>query len=58
MRDLQAVEAELFEISAIPDDSNKLERIVAWCAIHPDEVALVIHMLLDRKHPPPESPVA
>jgi hypothetical protein len=58
MRDLQAVEAELFEISAIPDDSNKLERIIAWCAIHPDEVPLVIHMLLDRKHPPPASPAA
>ena len=50
MRDLQAVEAELFEISAIPDDSLKLERIVVWCAIHPDEVPLAMHLLMVRKH--------
>ena len=50
MRDLQTVEAELFEISAIPDDSLKLERIVVWCAIHPDEVPLAMHLLMLRKH--------
>ncbi len=46
MRDLQAIEAELFEISAIPDDSLKLERIVVWCATHPDEMPLAIHLLM------------
>jgi hypothetical protein len=50
MRDLQTVEAELVEISAIADDSLKLERIVAWCAIHPDEVPLAMHLLMVRKH--------
>ncbi|MCU1263257.1 MAG: hypothetical protein JWO80_6142, partial [Bryobacterales bacterium] len=48
MRDLQAVEEELYEISAIPDDSNKLERIVVWCATHPDEIPLAIHLLMTR----------
>jgi hypothetical protein len=52
MRDLQTVEAELFEISAIADDSLKLERIVVWCAIHPDEVPLAVHLLMVRKHAP------
>jgi hypothetical protein len=51
MRDLQTVEAELFEIGAIPDDSLKLERIVAWCATHPDEVPIAMHLLLLRKSP-------
>jgi len=35
MRDLEIIEAELMEISAIADDSIKLERIIAWCASHP-----------------------
>ncbi len=52
MRDLEAVEAELFEISAIADDSLKLERIAVWCAIHPDEVPLAMHLLLVRKQEP------
>lgn len=49
MRDAQVVEEELFEIGAIPDDSNKLERIMVWCATHPDEVPFAMHLLLSRK---------
>jgi hypothetical protein len=48
MRDLQTIEAELMEISAIADDSLKLERIIAWCATHPDEIPFALHMLLGR----------
>jgi hypothetical protein len=54
MRDPQTIETELMEISAIADESIKLERIVAWCASHPDEVPFALHQLLGRrdKHPP------
>jgi hypothetical protein len=57
MRDLEIIEAELMEISAIADDSLKFERIVVWCASHPDEVPLVLHQLLGRrdKHLPEAS---
>jgi hypothetical protein len=57
MRDLEIIEAELMEISAIADDSVKLERIIAWCASHPDEVPVVLHQLLGRRdeHPPATS---
>ena len=41
-RDEQEVEAELMEISAIQDDTIKLERIVVWCAAHPDEISLAL----------------
>ena len=46
MRDAEAIETELMEISAIPDDVVKLERIIAWCAAHPDEVPFALHQLL------------
>jgi hypothetical protein len=49
MRDLDIIEAELMEISAIADDSVKLERIIAWCASHPDEVPFALHQLLGRR---------
>ena len=54
MRDPEAIDAELMEISAIADDSVKLERIIAWCAAHPDEVPFALHqfMSLRHKHPP------
>jgi hypothetical protein len=54
MRDLQIIEAELMEISAIADDSLKLERIIVWCASHPDEVPFALHQLLGRveRHKP------
>ena len=49
MRDAEAIETELMEISAIADDTVKLERIIAWCASHPDEVPFALHQLLKRR---------
>jgi len=49
MRDLETIENELMEISAIADDSIKLERIVAWCTTHPDEVPFALHQLTNRR---------
>ena len=49
MRDPEIIESELMEISAIADDSIKLERIIAWCASHPDEVPFALHQLLRRR---------
>jgi hypothetical protein len=49
MRDPETVEAELIEISAMADDEMKLNSIIVWCATHPDEVPLAIHMLLGGK---------
>ena len=49
MRDPEMIEAELMEISAIADDSVKLERIVAWCAAHPEEVPFALHQLMTRR---------
>jgi len=53
MRDLEIIETELMEISAIADDTVKFERILAWCASNPDEVPFALHQLLGRreKHP-------
>jgi hypothetical protein len=48
MRDPETIETELMEISAIPDDIVKLERIIAWCASHPDEVPFALHQLMSR----------
>jgi hypothetical protein len=48
MRDPEVIEAELVEISGIAEDENKLERIIAWCASHPDEVPFAIRMLMSR----------
>ena len=57
MRDPEIIEAELIEISAIADDSLKFERIIAWCAAHPDEVPFALHQLMRRhdNHPPQNS---
>lgn len=49
MRDPEVIEAELVEISAIADDTIKLERIISWCAAHPDEVPVALHLLLGRR---------
>ncbi len=46
MRDPETIETELMEISAIPDDLVKFERIVAWCASYPDEVPFALHQLM------------
>jgi len=53
MRSPEIIENELMEISAIADDSIRFERIVAWCAAHPDEVPFALHQLLRRRdrHP-------
>lgn len=48
MRQPDEIEAELMEISAIAEDENKFERIVAWCAAHPDEVPFAIRFLMGR----------
>lgn len=49
MRDPEIIESELMEISAIADESVKLDRIIAWCATHPDEVPFALHQLLNRR---------
>jgi hypothetical protein len=46
MRDAEIIDAELMEISAIADDTIKFERIVAWCATHPDEVPFALHQFM------------
>jgi len=46
MRDPEIIEAELMELSLTADDTIRFERIVAWCASHPDEVAFALHHLL------------
>ena len=51
MRAPETVEAELVEISAMADDEMKLNSIIVWCATHPDEVPLAIHMLLGKTAP-------
>lgn len=49
MRDPELVEAELVDIAAMADDEMKLNSIIVWCAIHPDEVPLAIHLLMGGK---------
>ena len=52
MRDPETIETELMEISGIADDTVKFERIVTWCATHPDEVPLALHQFLGRRDKP------
>ena len=52
MRDPETIETELMEISGIADDTVKFERIVTWCATHPDEVAFALHQFLGRRDKP------
>ena len=54
MRDPEIIETDLMEISAIADDLVKFERIVAWCASHPDEVPFALHQLLKQKEKGPD----
>jgi hypothetical protein len=49
MRDPETIETELMEISAITDDGVKLERIIAWCAAHPDEIPFALHQMMGRR---------
>jgi len=53
MRDSETIETELMEISAIIDDTVKFDRILAWCASHPDEVPFALHQLMGRRDKPP-----
>jgi hypothetical protein len=52
MRDPETIETELMEISAILDDLVKFERIVAWCATHPDEVPFALHQMMSQRERP------
>jgi hypothetical protein len=56
MRDPQTIETELVEIASIADDLVKFERIVAWCATHPDEVPFALHNLMKTRETPPAPP--
>jgi len=49
-RDEQVIEAELVEISAIQDDTIKLERIVSWCATYPEEIPFALSFFRMRSH--------
>jgi hypothetical protein len=49
VRDPDIVEAELADIAGIQDDITKAERIIAWAAIHPDEVGFAIRMFSGRE---------
>lgn len=54
MRDPAIVEEDLIEIASIADDFTKFERIITWCAVHPDEVPFAMKILMNRSHPPKE----
>lgn len=54
MRDPAIVEEDLMEIASIADDFTKLERIIAWCTTHPDEVPFAIKILMNRGSTTPE----
>ena len=49
VRDVQIIEEELAEIAGIQDDFVKFERIVAWSAMHPDEVVFAARFLGNSK---------
>jgi len=55
MRDPETIETDLLEIGSIADDLVKFERIVAWCASHPDEVPFALHHLLTQREKEPSS---
>lgn len=47
MRDPAEIEQELMEISGIAEDGTKLERIIAWCTTHPDEIPFALKILME-----------
>ncbi len=49
-REEQVIEDELMEISAIQDDTTRLERIVAWCAMYPKEIPVALRFFQLRLH--------
>jgi hypothetical protein len=46
MRQPEVIEEELIEIAALGDEETKLNRIIVWCATHPDEVPFAMHALI------------
>jgi len=52
MRDPETIDTELMEISGIADDAVKLERIIVWCTLHPDEVPFALHQFMSRSDKP------
>ena len=42
------MEEELLEITAIGDDTVKFERLIAWSAMHPDEITFAARFLSGR----------
>lgn len=49
MRDPAEIEAELVAIAALADDETKFNEILSWCATHPGEVPVALHMLMGGK---------
>lgn len=41
------------DLSAAADDTIKLERIIARCVSHPNEVPFALHQLMGRHNKPP-----
>jgi hypothetical protein len=52
MRDPETIETDLMDIAAIADEGVKLERIIAWCAVHPDEIPFALHQLMGWRERP------
>ncbi|HEX4773829.1 MAG TPA: hypothetical protein VH351_23550 [Bryobacteraceae bacterium] len=48
VRDIEVIEEELVGIATIQDDLTKLERLLAWSSVHPDEVVYAIRFLSGR----------
>lgn len=55
MRDPEIIENEMIEIGAIADDSLKIEQIIAWCAVHADEIPTAMRILFGKVNPPPDA---
>ena len=49
MREPQVIESELVEIAALADDETRANRIIVWCATHPDEIPFAMHLLIGWK---------
>jgi hypothetical protein len=59
MRDPETIETDLMDIAAIADEGVKLERIITWCAVHPDEIPFALHQLMGwRERPDRKKPAA
>jgi hypothetical protein len=48
VRDIETIEEELVGIAATQDDLTKLERLIAWSTVHPDEVVYAARFLSGR----------